>query len=170
MWYTCVLTQLLRKKVAMNDQPVTSFPFECLNSQTTLVFICFLMSTMESRPLAVGDSSWVLRPLLVQGKMPVSWRVSPQIPHWSELSLLFQSAPLTRYKGFLGLCTSAFLPFFAVTIVLFPLLTGRGGAVSVIMVKAIPQAFTMFEFTPVVITGAWRPPNSFCGAVHDWLC
>lgn len=69
--------------------------------------------------------------------------------------MLIYSLP-KQTELYLGLCTSAFLPFFAVTIVLFPLLTGRGGAVSVIMVKAIPQAFTMFEFTPVVITGAWR--------------
>lgn len=54
----------------------------------------------------------------------------------------------------LGICTSVFLPIFAVLVVLFPLHTGHKGAIRVIMVKAIAQAFTMFVFTPVDITRA----------------
>lgn len=53
---------------------------------------------------------------------------------------------------YLGLCATVFLPLFAVLVVLFPLLAGRGGTIRVIMVKTIPQAFAVSEFTPVVIT------------------
>lgn len=52
----------------------------------------------------------------------------------------------------LGSSTSVFLPLYAVIVVLFPLLAGWGGTESVIIVKTIPKAFTMSEFTPVVIT------------------
>lgn len=38
-------------------------------------------------------------------------------------------------------------------VVLFPLLARWGGTISVIVVKTIPQAFAMSEFTPIVITG-----------------
>lgn len=59
------------------------------------------LATMEQRPLVNSDSSGVLRLFLVQRHMPVSGRVLPQFPYWSELSLLCHSVPLTHLQGFL---------------------------------------------------------------------
>lgn len=113
-----------------------------------------------------ADSSGVLRFFLVQGHVPVSGRVSPQFPHWFELSLLCHSVPLTPLQGFLGLYAFVILPLSAVMVVLFPLVAGWGGTVSVIVMKTVPQAFAMSEFTPIVITGPGWPPRSLFRAFH----
>lgn len=126
----------------------------------------FALAVMEQRHQVFRDSSGVLRPFLVQGHVPVSGRVSPQFPHWGEVFLLCHSVPLTLLQGFLGLGASVFLPLSAVTVVLFPLLAGWGGTMSVIMVKTIPQAFAVSEFTPVVVTGSGRPPHCSSRLIH----
>lgn len=61
----------------------------------------FALAAMEQWQQVNSDSSGVLRPLLVQGHMPVSGRVFPQFPHWGEVSLLCHSIPLTNPQGFL---------------------------------------------------------------------
>lgn len=111
-----------------------------------LASVAILEWTVSALPVYTAHS--------LQG-LPVNRWISTIRFRFKKSKVLIYSLP-EQAELYLGVCTSVFLPFFAVTIVLFPLLAGRGGAVSVIMVKAIPQAFTMFEFTPVVITGARR--------------
>lgn len=75
------------------------------------------------------------------------------MPERSQVYVLKQCDFLQLY---LGLAASVFLPLCAVIVVLFPLLAGWGGTVGVIVVKTIPQAFAMSEFTQIDITGPGR--------------
>lgn len=121
---------------------------------------------MEQRREDKSDSSRVLRFFLVQGQVPVSGRVLPQLPHRGKLSLLCHSVPFTLLQRFLGLSAFVFLPLSAVVVVFFPLMAGRGGTVSVVVVETIPQALTVSEFTPIVVTGPGRLYGQTKGGNH----
>lgn len=91
-------------KMIMNDDQslqhvVLSNFVKCIKWQESSVH--FVLATTKNRQQVYSDSSRVLRFFLVQGHVPVSWRVLPQFPHWSELSLLCYSVPLTHLQGFL---------------------------------------------------------------------
>jgi len=58
-----------------------------------------------------------------------------------------------RYLWFGGF---VFLPLSAGVEVLFPLLAGRRGAVGVVVVKTVPEAFAVSKFTPGIVARSRR--------------
>lgn len=122
---------------------------------------------MEQRQqVKKGDRSGVPGRLLVKWHVPVFGRVAPHCPHWGELSLLCHSVHFTALQCFLCFDALVFLPLSAVFVVLFPLLAGWGGTMSVVVVENIPKAFAVSEFTPIVITHPGWPPQCFSRLVH----
>lgn len=87
--------------------------------------------------------------------VPVFRRFLPQFPHRSKPLLFCYSPPFTRQQCFLCCCVAVLLPSPAVVVVFLPLMTGGRIPEGVELVKPIPEAFAVNEFTPVNFTRPW---------------
>lgn len=77
---------------------------------------------------------------------------SHKVTHILHGDINYGCMSLTVRDFYLGLSIMSLLPFSTDFVVVLPLLTGWDRTKSVVLVKSIPEAFAVLEFTPVVIT------------------